>query len=231
MKNILNYSFFFGLAWGHAHWFLKDQVKNWKGLFSLIIFFFSFIGAKLLFGIVNDYHLQDWLNGEFWLGGGLVFYGGVLGGVMGVYAINFVQEKFFNQQKFHWSSFVAPLCIGHFWGRMGCFVSGCCFGKIWASTFWPEVFHRFPTQLIEGFYVLFLGLYLKKHPSVEKYLFFYAVMRFILEFWRDDERGHLVIAGWPFSTSQVVSLMILIGLFFNFLRGLRVFFVNVQRGF
>jgi phosphatidylglycerol:prolipoprotein diacylglycerol transferase len=68
--------------------------------------------------------------------GGLVFYGGVAGAAL-------VGWRFCRREGWAFGTFgdlFAPaLALGHAFGRLGCFASGCCFGKVtaggWGATF------------------------------------------------------------------------------------------------
>jgi phosphatidylglycerol:prolipoprotein diacylglycerol transferase len=84
-------------------------------------------GSRLLFVIVNwqDY-ARDWTQ-AFSLGGGLVFYGGLIGAAVAAY--------FF--ARAHGMDFLrlADVCIptvslGQCLGRLGCFSAGCCWGDV-----------------------------------------------------------------------------------------------------
>jgi phosphatidylglycerol:prolipoprotein diacylglycerol transferase len=70
--------------------------------------------------------------------GGLVFYGGVAGAAL-------VGWRFCRREGWDFGMFgdlFAPaLALGHAFGRLGCFASGCCFGKATAGT-WGATFPR-----------------------------------------------------------------------------------------
>lgn len=151
---------------------------------------------------------------------GFVFYGGLLGGLFAVWL--------------YCRRYAVPLAIVaglvtpavplfHAFGRVGCFLAGCCWGVPWHG---GVVFHEsagapngvalFPVQLVEAVcnLALFLLLAVLSRRLVEKwrvlplYLGLYACLRFVLEFFRGDAaRG-----GWLLSTSQWVSLVILASL-------------------
>ena len=110
----------------------------------------------------------------------------------------------------------------HAFGRVGCFLGGCCYGvacdvgfTAHGNTLYPELndVNRLPIQLIESglnlilFFVL-LVLYKKKkfqHRMVIVYFYIYPVIRFIDEFFRGDEiRGFL----FGLSTSQIISILL-----------------------
>lgn len=112
---------------------------------------------------------------------------------------------------------VPAIPLFHCFGRIGCFLAGCCYGKVLSS---PVVFagilefRRIPVQLFEALFeiVLFAVLLLvgrKKMGShlLGVYLTTYAVFRFINEFFRGDEvRGSY----FGCSTAQWISMGILL---------------------
>ena len=71
----------------------------------------------------------------FWAGG-LTYYGGLIGAVG--YAVYFLRRERFPFWKAADMSGFA-IALGLAWGRMGCFLAGCCFGKVsdvaWATSF------------------------------------------------------------------------------------------------
>ena len=117
--------------------------------------------------------------------------------------------------------------LGQFIGRLGCFMAGCCFGREchppWAVTFnnpdtlAPVGVPVHPTQLYESFLALgvfFFLLWLRHRQTfpgqmLGVYLLLAGVMRFIVEFFRGDERGPVLLLGMP--STQVVALGIMVG--------------------
>ncbi len=185
------------------------------------------IGAKLLYFIVT-YSWDEFINGvrasgfSFIMNGGLVFYGGLIGGVIGA----FLGAKIVRVKLSDYSDAVVPtLPLAHAIGRLGCFCSGCCYGRVtdsWIGMCFPNSItglapdvRVIPTQLIESGLnlILFIALMLftrKKRygfTALFVYIIAYGVERFLLEFLRGDEiRG---IFGW-FSTSQWISIGLVI---------------------
>ena len=106
--------------------------------------------------------------------------------------------------------------IAHAFGRIGCFLAGCCYGKetdSWIGVQFPHLHEKvIPTQLIEsGFLFLLTGILLVlilvfnfKYTFIV-YLGAYSVFRFIIEFFRGDPRGNFL---GIFSPSQVWSIFI-----------------------
>lgn len=197
------------------------------------------VGAKLLYFLTvlpNLIKYFEVFHGNFFaflLYGfsGFVFYGGLIGGALGV----IVYCKQFRLRVSPLMNVVAPaIPLFHAFGRLGCFLAGCCYGVEYHGPLavqFPhssEVNHladvtRFPVQLIESllnlclFAVIFL--YVKRGKpktgqALGMYLIAYPVIRFILEFFRGDSIRGLFFG---LSTSQWISLMLLpIGLYLFF---------------
>lgn len=147
------------------------------------------------------------------INGGFVFYGGLLGAMLGIY----IYCKCVKLDTVLIFQAVTPCFpLFHCFGRIGCFFAGCCYG-IPVSYGFPMASEpsvpRFPVQLVEALCCLIIFLCLiiaeKKSKKVNLlviYLMSYSIVRFILEFLRGDTvRG---IWGF-FSTSQWISLAIL----------------------
>jgi phosphatidylglycerol:prolipoprotein diacylglycerol transferase len=89
-------------------------------------------GSKILFIIVTPKDFLDALaSGNLWkvlaaLGGGFVFYGGLIGAALAVWwfcrarKINFLRLA---------DIIVPTVALGQAFGRLGCFSAGCCWGK------------------------------------------------------------------------------------------------------
>ena len=153
--------------------------------------------------------------------GGSVFYGGLFGGI--VAGLITVKAKKLDLATYaDISASAAPLF--HFFGRIGCFLSGCCYGieshfgfAAQNNPYVPEVngVTRFPVQLVEAGFnlVLFIVFYrlLKSGKCRGRlfilYLLSYSVIRFSLEFLRGD-----AVRGFVFglSTSQFISAIIFV---------------------
>jgi phosphatidylglycerol:prolipoprotein diacylglycerol transferase len=190
----------------------------------------SLIGSKILMLFTEpeyrDHPLQL-ISLDFLRSGG-VFYGGLIGAILSGY---FLMRRY---QLPWWTTAdaCAPgIAIGNFFGRQGCFAAGCCWGKPttlpWGVRF-TELGHEItgvpldvrlhPTQLYESFAMLlvfFFLLWLHKHRRFNGqvilfYALLYSVIRFAIEFLRDDPRGDLfgltTLTG--LSTSQLISLIV-----------------------
>ena len=177
----------------------------------------GYAGAKLLYSFTQI----PWLFENFSLKNlimliprsGLVFYGGLFGVI---FTLLYITRKKPDLRKSAFGVCVPAMPLFHAFGRIGCFLTGCCYGKELSHPIQLGVLtlNRVPTQLIESVseFSLFIILLIiernRKEPDLLRiYLVAYAVIRFINEFFRGDEiRG--VFLG--LSTSQWISLMILV---------------------
>ncbi len=126
---------------------------------------------------------------------------------------------------------LAPgLAIGQAIGRLGCLAAGCCFGRhttvSWAVIFRDVYAQRnvgtpldtplHPTQIYESLATLVLFLALvwlaprKRFQGQVAWLYLcgYAVLRFVIEYFRGDLRGS--VFGGLLSTSQLISIVVFI---------------------
>jgi phosphatidylglycerol:prolipoprotein diacylglycerol transferase len=208
-----------GLATRQAKIEGVDPQKIFDLCFYLVLA--AILGSRLLFVIINyRFYLDNPLNiFKLWKGG-LVFYGGLLGAVaIGIWYIRYNQLDLWKI-----ADILAPsIAIGQAIGRVGCFMAGCCYGRTsnlpWAVTFTdqnclaPIGIPRHPTQLYSSGAALVIFLFLLLIYRVHSfrgqvfwsYVSLYSVGRFILEYFRADDRGLLNLLGHILSTSQVIS--------------------------
>lgn len=98
----------------------------------IIIICYSGIAFYLGARFFDD--LFHYLNGEPWGKGGITFLGGCLSGliVFGLLFFFFLKEHrmiFFKITNI----VVCAICLGHAFGRIGCFCAGCCYGAVTES--------------------------------------------------------------------------------------------------
>jgi phosphatidylglycerol:prolipoprotein diacylglycerol transferase len=88
------------------------------------------VGSRLLFVLVNwkDY-ARDWSQ-VFSLGGGLVFYGGLIGAGGAVYL--FARQHGMDFLRLA-DVMIPTVSLGQCLGRLGCFSAGCCWGDVAAA--------------------------------------------------------------------------------------------------
>lgn len=213
---LFSYPLLMGAAWGLGLQIVKildsRNTSRFKrlNLFLLGVFLFSWMGAKGFYLLSADFSGKEQAigNANFWLGGGFVFYGGLISGL--VFTLAFAWKT--RQSIKSFNIFVPALAIGHAVGRLGCFLAGCCYGAPYngIGAVHMHGLDRYPTQLMEGLTLFALGLlfsakrFQARKWLVLEYLAVYALVRFLIEFVRGD--GIRGIYMYGMSTSQLVSL-------------------------
>ena len=157
-----------------------------------------------------------------------------LGGVIAAFPVMILLLHFFcpackGNELYVFGLTVPGIALAHGFGRIGCFLGGCCYGKPTDSIF-GVVFPKgslaanqyptasgaslpvLPTQLFEAIFELLLFsamliFYkkLKRHFAAT-YCVSYGVFRFIIEFFRGDSRGS---TGFFLTPSQLISLILI----------------------
>lgn len=215
--SLYSYPLLWGMAWGLAyrlceHYLLIRNEYNRKFLLYFVgIFITGWIGAKVLFLIVSSHNHLDQTSASFWLGGGFVFLGGLIGATL--FTLFSLKKKWISLLQLN--LMLPALPFAHAVGRVGCFLAGCCYGK--QCDLHAIGLDRYPVQLMESAGLVLIGLWLHRNnknkneqKNLREYLISYGILRFSLEFLRGDEiRGVYLNL---LSTSQIVSIaMISIG--------------------
>lgn len=186
-------------------------------------------GARLLYVVTNTERYHELGEVLAVRSGGLVAYGGFLGGFL--FALGYCRRQQVSVLKFA-DCTVPALCIGLLLTRLGCFLNGCDFGAPsdlpWATHF-PAGSPAFltqrlqgllpsgatqslavhPTQLYEAAVGLILLAAVRGRPrfsgqSLVVFTMGYALLRFLIETLRaDGERGQ--VGG--LSTSQFIAVV------------------------
>lgn len=200
---------------------------------ALVGFAGAAVGAVLLYGATNVpamvQAVADWRAGAYATPGafvaalaacfsGFVFYGGLVGGLVACCA--YARRQGWDVPEVL-DVFAVAVPLFHVFGRVGCFLGGCCYG---VEADWGFVYtdvpvassngvRRVPIQLVEAacnavLFGVLLRLFLRgrvRGGLVGVYGLAYAAVRFVDEFWRGDAyRG---IWG-PLSTSQWISIAV-----------------------
>ena len=212
---------------------------------TFLVFIFSLIGARLFYVLIS---WQEFANNpsdifKIWQGG-LVFWGGFLGGAITVIIFSMKHKIVLWKLA---DVFAPALVIGHALGRIGCFFAGCCYGKS-TDSFLGVVFPEnclapsgiklLPTQLLSSglLFILFLVLVIfwkRKKFDGQIFLIYtvlFSVGRFLIEFLRDDFRGNLISGITP---TQIVSIFIFaisISLYYNLSKKQNPKLLIVERG-
>ncbi|HET7697758.1 MAG TPA: prolipoprotein diacylglyceryl transferase [Vicinamibacterales bacterium] len=186
----------------------------------------ALVGAKLLLLIVDfDQFTSNPRDLLSLARSGGVFYGGLIAAV----AVALVYLRRHKLPLWTTTDVFAPgIALGHIVGRFGCLLAGCCFGKPasvpWAITFTdpaamanvgtPLGVPLHPTQLYdagaEALILTFLLLFERRGRPFPgrtfwSYMLLYGASRFVIEFYRGDNRGMVFGA---LSTSQFVSILL-----------------------
>ena len=189
---------------------------------TLWIFGGAFVGARILY--VITFWSEEFSGQPFWkmfaLRSGFVFYGGLVGA--SVTAIAYTRWKKLPTWKL--ADALGPsVALGHGFGRLGCLMTGCCFGRAcelpWAIKFpyghatHPNLVH--PVQIYEALlnfslYGLLALAHRKKRFDGQVFAFYllgYAVVRATVELFRGDyPEGQMT--GWA-TPAHLVSVVIL----------------------
>jgi len=169
------------------------------------------------------YHNSPWLEVFMVQHAGLVFYGGLIGASLA--CILYVRLKKLPLWKV--ADALAPsIALGSSFGRVGCLMNGCCYGKpttmpwgikfpIWHETF-PYPVH--PTEIYDSLLnlALYFGLawfYRRKKFDGQVfaiYLMCYAVTRSFVEIYRGDYTPQHLFHGWvtPAQLASIVGVII-----------------------
>ena len=190
-----------------------------------MILFFLFVGGGLLFGghlLYGITNFREWgrlisisesvqFRAAFYeIFGGSVFYGGLIGGaVCGVLGTRLLKLD----TRLYADGMAVSAPFFHFFGRIGCFFAGCCYGIESEFGFVLNGVRRFPVQLLEATVNLLIAtflfvLYIKRKNQGTLfflYLAIYALVRFLDEFLRGDPIRGFVLG---LSTSQFISIFV-----------------------
>jgi phosphatidylglycerol:prolipoprotein diacylglycerol transferase len=180
----------------------------------------SILGSRILFVLTDVdfflHHPSKILN--LWEGG-LVFYGGLLCAI--AVAVVYMRRHRLPFWKMA-DLFSPPVALGLFFGRIGCFFAGCCYGTEtslpWAVVFTnPDSLARLnvplhPTQLYDaanGLVLFVILVWMQKRKTFDGqvfgcFVFLYSVSRYFIEMVRGDPRGSFL--GTALSTSQGIGM-------------------------
>lgn len=191
----------------------------------LVILIASVLGARALYVLE---HLHEFGHGwgrvfAVWQGG-LTLYGGVVAGTLA----GLITARRLGLPMWETADALAPsLALGTAFGRVGCFLNGCCYGHPtsmpWGVVYPPDTFPALefgaaplhPAQLYNALFglALFAVLWATRRrfttPGVLFWTFLvaFALGRIVLDGWRAYEPGALLLSlgGVEITESQVMS--------------------------
>ena len=176
----------------------------------------AIIGARAVY--VATYWQEEFAGQPLWQifavwQGGIVYYGGLIGAVLAA----FIYLRWKKMPLWKTADVLAPsIALGNVFGRIGCFLNGCCFGRVctlpWAVQFpnqsyaWTQQYQQglvgkndpalpvHPTEIYDALLNLALYIFLawlfrrKKFDGqiFATYLICYAVTRSFVEYFRGD---------------------------------------------
>ena len=244
---------------GHKYGMKKDDILTAAvygaiGLFIGAKAFYFFTKIPSIIKHWDDFISNmkvDFTGGLDYMFGGMVFYGGLIGFCLGVlrYCVHF------KVNIWDITDLYAPLLpLAHGFGRIGCFLAGCCYGMEYhgplAVHFPDNGFNyelssvpRFPVQLLEAFlnFICFGVLLtvliksanrpkgsrkLKQGRLLGIYLTYYLIARTFLEMLRGDSiRGSVGFL----STSQLIGILLIpAAVFFIMAKGRKEIFSGLE---
>jgi len=185
--------------------------------FSAVIL--GFVAARILF-IATEWRdfLQDPM--KYLAGAGFVVYGGIIGGAITIYVFCKIKKI---DMLAYLDLMIPSVALAQAFGRVGCFLAGCCYGKetdsclgvvFTNSDFAPNGVKLLPTHLFMAagdLVIMAILLWFAKKNSMRGrtsalYLILYSIGRFLVEFLRNDDRGTVGML----STSQFIAIFTLI---------------------
>ncbi len=204
-----------------------DSVWN----LGLVIIFSALVGSKLIlffsdFGYYSDNPREIFSLST--LRSSSVYYGGLFLALAS--AVWYLKKK--RLPFWTMADIAAPgIAFGQAISRLGCLSAGCCYGKPtlmpWGITFTNQYAYEnvgvplnvplHPTQIYEAIGALFLFLFLIRSQNqksatgriILQYILGYALIRFIVEFFRGDERDFVFYG--LLSTPQLIAIFAILG--------------------
>jgi len=201
----------------------KDVDLTFDQANSLFLFIClaAFLGGKIFLIFEDPGHYIEEPR-KLLTGRGFVFYGSFLFAIPTMFL-------FFRRNKLPSYAMLDVMsvttCLVHMFGRIGCFMAGCCYGKpthsAFAVTFTDDACQAplhtslYPTQLYEALYIFMVMIVLIFLRRARKfygqlfltYLMLYAIGRFVLEYFRGDQGRGFIVERY-LSNSQFVAILI-----------------------
>ncbi len=209
---------------------LADKLKLGAKLQNLCLFNAV---ASIVVGYYSAVLFQAFYNipkyGELRLDAqtGATFYGGLIGGAACFLTVYFaVGHYMFKDTKEHIKYIrtitdigAAAIAIAHSFGRIGCLMAGCCYGKetdAWYGIYMQSIEKKVvPIQLFEAiilaalFAFFFYRTFKGKTYNLPLYMSIYGAWRFVIEYARDDYRGTTIVSF--LTPSQLTALLMILG--------------------
>ena len=221
-KQIPSYSLLgvVGFLVGLIHIFCVCKKKSLSFDDALYIYVFGMLGAisfsKILYVAVNLETIIKLIQLKTvdiveivmtYIRGGMIFFGGLYGAIF----MAFICAHYLNINiKKYYAPLLPAMAIVAGFGRIGCFLTGCCYGRV-TNGLCGVVFHKseiapngiplIPVQIYEAGFDIFLFLAIMWICNHTKWVFYgcyiyilmYSMFRFVLEFYRGDRDRKSVV--------------------------------------
>jgi phosphatidylglycerol:prolipoprotein diacylglycerol transferase len=174
----------------------------------------AFLGAKIIYILA-----EGWLHfgaPDMWLQ--LATGKTILGALLGGYAAVEIAKKFLNYHEATGDKFALIAPVGIIFGRVGCYLHGCCLGAICSPAWysirdkngdarWPAV----PLEILFNFAAILVFFVLRKQKKLSGqhfhlYLIAYGIFRFAHEIFRATPKFFGVFSGYQIAAVCVVIL-------------------------
>lgn len=219
---------FFALLVWHFRPLLKEDRVTFNRLLFVSILSIACLGISAYFFNSLFHSIEE---GKIVLGG-ITWLGGVVGAIASFLCLcHWLVPKKRGYEFETLSALMPGIALGHAFGRIGCFLGGCCYGRVSdsplavvypvgssAANLYPNAdgtgsLPVLPIPLFEAAFELLLFITLMLLPrkakkySLAAYAVCYGIFRFVAEFYRGDSRGSV---GGLVTPSQLMSILLIL---------------------
>ena len=194
-----------------------DLTRSQRLLIGIAAFVGSMIGAKVPF--LGDRGWGAFYDGTVWFADGKT----ILGGIVGGYAAVEIAKWIGNVRTRTGDAFALPVAVAVAIGRLGCFVAGCCYGRVTTMP-WGVGFPlardavgvvRHPTQLYElAFHFAAAAALLMMDRrrwlvgnQLKAYLIAYMIYRFLSEWLRPESPILLNLTVYQLVSALIAAIL------------------------
>ncbi len=217
-----------------AYWVVRRRqsklplTESQRAGLAFTAFVGTMLGAKVPF--LLELGWMGLLDGRVWFADGKTILGGIFGGYLAIELV----KPWLGIRVSTGDSFALPVAVAVLFGRIGCFIAGCCFGTV-TTLPWGVAFplagdeagvYRHPTQIYESiFHGLAILVLIVAHRrnwipghQLKAYLLVYLLYRFLTEWIRPETR-----LGFGLTLYQLACVLIAIVLIALWVRDERRF--------
>ena len=197
-----------------------DLTRSQRLLIGTAAFVGSMIGAKVPF--LGDRGLEAFYDGTVWFADGKTILGGIVGGYAAVEFAKWIGDV----RTRTGDAFALPVAVAVAIGRLGCFVAGCCYGRVTTMP-WGVVFPlarddvgvvRHPTQLYElAFHSAAAAALLLMDRKgwlvgnqLKAYLIAYMIYRFLSEWLRPESQVLLNLTVYQLVSVLIAAILVML---------------------